>query len=170
MVFGMSLATYTLLHTLISLVGILTGLIVLFGLLTGKRMDRWTAVFLSTTVATSLTGYGFPVERLLPSHIVGFISLIVLTIAIVARYTFRLRGAWRRIYVVTAALALYLNVFVGIIQAFLNVPALKAIAPKQTEPPFLIAQLTVLALFVVLTTIAAIRFPRQDSVVSKSIA
>jgi hypothetical protein len=101
MVFGMSLATYTLIHTLISLLGIVTGLVVLYGLLTGNRMDKWTAVFLATTVATSVTGYGFPVKEILPSHIVGAISLVVLTIAIVARYSFYLRDGWRRIYVIT---------------------------------------------------------------------
>jgi len=157
-VFGMSLETYTLIHVLISLVGIGSGLVVMFGLIAGKRLEGWTALFLATTVATSVTGYGFPFHQLLPSHIVGVISLVVLAVAIAARYRFHLRGAWRRVYVVCALLALYLNVFVGVVQAFLKVPALKALAPQQTEPPFVVSQGIVLVLFVVLTIVAAIRF------------
>jgi hypothetical protein len=157
-VFGMSLATYTFVHVLISLVGIASGLVVLFGLVAAKRLEGWTAVFLATTVATSVTGFGFPFDHLLPSHKVGFISLVVLAIAIAARYAFHLRGAWRDVYVACAALALYLNVFVGVVQSFLKVPVLKALAPKQTEPPFVVSQGIVLVLFVVLTVIAAIRF------------
>src|SRR6266550_3854360 len=131
MVFGMSLGTYTLVHVVISLVGIGSGFVVLYGLLTGKRLDRWTAVFLATTVATSVTGFGFPVHKLLPSHVVGTISLVVLAIAIPARYSFHLAGPWRRVYVIGAVTALYLNVFVLIVQSFLKVPALKALAPTQ---------------------------------------
>jgi hypothetical protein len=157
-VFGMSLATYTLVHVLISLVGIASGLVVLFGLVAAKRLEGWTALFLATTVATSVTGFGFPFEHLLPSHIVGGISLVVLGIAIAARYGFHLRGAWRYVYVVTATLALYLNVFVGVVQSFLKIPALRALAPKQTEPPFVVSQAVVLLLFVVLAIVAAVRF------------
>ena len=157
-VFGMSLAAYTLLHVVISLVGIATGLVVSFGLVTGKGLERWTAAFLATTVATSVTGYGFPFHHLLPSHIVGFISLVVLAVAIAARYAFHLRGAWRRVYAITAVLALYLNVFVAVVQSFLKIPALRALAPKQTEPPFVVSQAIVLLAFVVLATVAAIRF------------
>jgi len=157
-VFGMSLATFTFVHTLISLAGIASGLVVLFGLVAGKRLEGWTVLFLATTVATSVTGFGFPFDHLLPSHKVGFISLAVLAVAIAARYAFHLRGAWRHLYVACAALALYLNVFVGVVQAFLKVPALKALAPQQTEPPYVVAQGIVLVLFVVLATVAAIRF------------
>ena len=157
-VFGMSLATYTLVHVLISLVGIASGLVVLFGLVTAKRLEGWTALFLATTVATSVTGYAFPFEHLLPSHIVGAISLVVLAVAIAARYRFGMRGAWRHVYVVTATLALYLNVFVGVVQSFLKIPALRALAPKQTEPPFVVSQAVVLLLFVVLAIVAAVRF------------
>jgi len=157
-VFGMSLATYTLLHVLISLAGIGSGMVVLIGWITGKALPRWTAVFLATTVATSVTGYGFPFEHLLPSHVVGAISLVVLAVAIAARYAFHLRGAWRRVYVVTAVIALYLNVFVGVVQSFLKVPALNALAPKQTEPPFVVSQGIVFVAFVVLAIVAAIRF------------
>jgi hypothetical protein len=158
MILGMSTATYTFLHVLISLVGIGSGLIVMFGFLTGKRFGGLTAFFLATTVLTSVTGFGFPFEHLLPSHKVGIISLIVLAIAIPARYMFHLSGAWRWIYVVGSATALYLNVFVLIVQAFLEVPALKALAPTQEEPPFLIAQLVVLLVFVGLTILAVKRF------------
>jgi hypothetical protein len=129
-----------------------------FGLITAKRLEGWTALFLATTVATSVTGFGFPFEHLLPSHIVGVISLVVLAIAIAGRYAFQLRGAWRHVYVVCAVLALYLNVFVAVVQAFLKVPALRALAPKQTEPPFVVSQGILFAAFVVLAIVAAIRF------------
>jgi len=158
MVFGMSLATYTLIHVVISLLGIVSGLIVVLGLINGKRLDGMTGVFLVATVLTSVTGFGFPFDHLLPSHKVGMISLVVLTIALLARYAFHLAGKWRSIYVITAVMALYLNVFVLVVQSFLKVPVLKALAPKQTEPPFLIAQVMVLALFVVLGILAAKKF------------
>lgn len=157
-VFGLSLGTYTLIHVLISLAGIASGLVVLFGLIAGRRLDGWTAWFLATTVATSVTGFGFPFEHLLPSHIVGLLSLAVLALAIAARYGFHLRGAWRHVYVISAALALYLNVFVLVVQSFQKVPALHSLAPHQTEPPFAVAQAVVLVLFVVLAVMAAIRF------------
>jgi hypothetical protein len=158
MILGMSVATYTFLHVLISLIGIGSGFIVMFGFLTGKRFAGLTAVFLLTTVLTSLTGFGFPFDHLLPSHKVGILSLVVLAVAIPARYVFHLDGSWRWIYVVGASTALYLNVFVLIVQGFLKVPALKALAPTQSEPPFLVAQLLVLLLFVGLTILAAKRF------------
>ena len=158
MILGMSGATYTFLHVLISLAGIGSGFAVMFGFLTGKRLDGWTAIFLVTTVLTSLTGFLFPVEHILPSHVVGIISLAALAVAIPARYVFHLAGAWRWIYVVGAVLALYLNVFVAVVQAFLKVPALKALAPTQKEPPFLVAQLTVMALFIVLGIFAVKNF------------
>ena len=129
-----------------------------FGLLTAKLLDGWTALFLVSTVATSVTAFGFPFDHLLPSHVVGIISLLVLAVAILARYAFHLAGAWRWIYVVGAVVALYLNVFVAIVQAFQKVPALKAMAPTQSEPPFLLTQLAVMALFAVLAIFAAIRF------------
>jgi hypothetical protein len=163
MVLGMSLETYTFVHVLISLAGIGSGFAVLYGLLTGRRLDGWTAVFLATTVATSVTGFGFPFHELLPPHKVGILSLAVLAVAIYARYPAHLAGPWRRVYVIGAALALYLNVFVLVVQAFLKVPVLNAMAPKQTEPPFLVAQGVVLALFVALGAAAAVRF-RTDAV------
>ena len=158
MILGMSTATYTFLHVLVSLAGIGLGLIVMFGLLTRKRLNGLTAVFLATTVLASVTGFGFPFEHLLPSHIVGILSLVVLAVAIAARYLFHLAGIWRGIYVVGAAIALYLNVFVLIAQLFGKVPALKALAPTGKEPPFLVAQLCVMAIFIVLTIVAARKF------------
>jgi hypothetical protein len=158
MIWGMTTSIFTLVHVVLSLVGIGAGLIVMWGLLAGKRLDAWTAIFLASTVATSVTGFGFPFHEFLPPHDVGVISLFVLALALVARYPFHLSGAWRWIYVVSAVIALYLNVFVGVVQAFQKVPALKGIAPTQTEPPFLIAQLAVLVLFVVLAIVATIRF------------
>lgn len=150
MILGMSTAAFTLVHVLISLIGIGSGLLVLFGLLTAERFDGWTALFLATTVLTSATGFLFPFTHLLPSHKVGIISLVILAIAILARYVFHLNGSWRWIYVVTAVMALYLNVFVLVAQAFLKVPALHAMAPTGSEPPFLVAQTVVLLLFIVL--------------------
>ncbi len=161
MILGMTTATYTLIHVLISLVGIGSGFVVMYGLLGGKPFDRWTATFLTTTVLTSVTGFGFPFDHITPANKVGIISLVVLGIAIVARYALHLAGAWRRTYVISAAIALYLNTFVLVVQSFEKVPALKAMAPTQKEPPFLVAQLAVLALFVVLTIFAAKRF-RSD--------
>ena len=127
-------------------------------MLIGKRLDGWTSIFLTTTVLTSVTGFLFPFEGLKPSYIVGGISLLVLAIAIWARYGGRLAGPSRWIYVVTAAVALYLNCFVAVVQSFLKIPALHALAPTGSEPPFLIAQLLVLAIFVWLTWRAAKRF------------
>ena len=155
---GMSLETFTLVHVLLSLAGIASGLVVLLGLLGGKRLDGWTGVFLATTVATSLTGFGFPFVELLPSHQVGIVSLLVLALALVARYPLRLAGAWRRVYVISAVMALYLNAFVLVVQAFLKIPVLKALAPTQGEPPFAIAQGLLLVAFIVLGSLAATRF------------
>jgi hypothetical protein len=158
MILGMSTATYTFLHVLVSLVGIGSGLVVIFGFLTGKRLDGLTGVFLITTALTSLSGFGFPFDHLLPSHIVGIISLVILALAIPARYVFRLDGSWRWIYVIGATTALYLNVFVLVAQLFMKVPALKALAPTQTEPPFLVAQSVVLVAYLGLTVLATKKF------------
>jgi hypothetical protein len=150
--------TFTQVHVAISLVAIASGLIVMFGLLARKRLDRWTALFLSTTVLTSVTGFFFPFHGLTPAITVGIISMLVLALALFARYARHLISPWRGIYVITAMLALYLNVFVLIVQSFQKVPFLRALAPTQTEPPFLVAQVVVLVLFVVLSIAAAIRF------------
>jgi len=156
-VWGMTLGTFTAVHVVLSLIGIGAGLVVLIGLISGRHFGVWTALFLAATVLTCVTGFGFPVDHVLPSHIVGVVSLVVLAL-IVALYGLHLRGVWRAIYVVSAGLALYFNVFVGVVQAFLKVPALHALAPQQTEAPFVAAQLLVLAVFIVLTVVAARRF------------
>ncbi len=158
MVWGMTLGTFTAVHVVLSLIGIGAGLVVLIGLISGRHFGVWTALFLAATALTCVTGFGFPVDHVLPSHIVGVVSLVVLALAIVALYGLHLRGVWRAIYVVSAGLALYFNVFVGVVQAFLKVPALHALAPQQTEAPFVAAQLLVLAVFIVLTVVAARRF------------
>ena len=154
----MILHVYTIIHTLISLAAIFTGLIVLFGMLAGKRLDGWTKWFLVTAVATTVTGFFFPFHGFTPAIALGIISLPVLALAIYARYSRDLAGHWRWIYVVSAVTTLYFNVFVAIVQSFEKIPALKAMAPTQTEPPFKLTQLVALALFVLLAIIAAIRF------------
>jgi hypothetical protein len=161
MIFGIT--TFTLIHVLLSLVGIIAGLVVAGGLVAGKRLDGWTGLFLVTTVLTNVTGFGFPFVTFLPSHGVGILSLVVLPLVIVARYWKHLAGAWRGVYVVGTVLALYLNVFVLLAQLFLRLPALIVAAPTQTEPPFLVTQLVVLVLFVWLGR-AAVKGFRAESV------
>ena len=150
--------TFTKVHVVISLIGIASGLIVVFGMLGAQRFDRWTALFLLSTLATSVTGFLFPFHGVTPGIVVGIISVVVLGIAIFARYPQHLRGSWRWIYVVSALVALYLNVFVLIAQLFQKVPQLKALAPTQSEPPFAITQLGVLVLFGLLGIVATIKF------------
>jgi hypothetical protein len=152
------LAAFTLVHVAISLIGILTGLIVAFGLLSAKRLDGMTAVFLITTVLTSVTGYFFPFHGFKPSYVVGAISLLVLAIAIYARYSRHMAGGWRRAYVITGMIALYLNCFVLVAQLFMKVPALNALAPTGSEPPFLIAQIIVMVIFIIWTVLAVKKF------------
>ena len=144
----LGLTMFTLIHVVLSLVGIFAGLVVAGGLVAGKRLDGWTGLFLVTTVLTSVTGFGFPFVSLLPSHAVGVLSLLVLCAVILARYAKGLAGRWRRTYVAGAVLALYLNVFVLLNQLFRRIPALIVAAPSQKEPPFLVTQLVVLALFI----------------------
>ena len=163
MIWGLSESTFTTVHTVLSLIGIGSGLVVMFGFLRGKEHAGWTLLFLITTVATCVTGFGFPFDRLLPAHKLGIVSLVVLAVAIAARYAFHLAGAWRRVYVICAAVALYLNVFIGVVQAFQKVPALTALAPNQTELPFVVTQLVVLALFIALA-IAAVKGFRGEPV------
>jgi hypothetical protein len=158
MVWGMTTSTFTLVHVWLSVIGMGAGLVVVLGLLAGKSLGGWTALFLITTAATSVTGFAFPFDHLLPSHKVGIVSLAVLALALLARYGFRLTGPWRRVYAVGVGLALYLNVFVAVVQAFEKVPFLNAMAPTQTEPAFVVTQVVVLALFTVLTIGAAQRF------------
>jgi hypothetical protein len=154
----MVLTIFTIFHVALSLVGIGAGFIVVFGLLGGKRLNGWTPLFLVTTVLTSVTGFLFPGHHFLPSHGVGIISLIVLAVAIYALYARHLAGGWSRIYAVNTVIALYLNFFVLIVQLFEKVPALKALAPTQTELPFKATQIAALTVFLVLTIFAAIRF------------
>jgi hypothetical protein len=151
MVFGMSLATFTLLHVIISLIAIVAGLIVMFGMLGASKMPGMTAIFLLFTILTSVTGFFFPFEHLLPSHMIGILSLVLLAIACIALYAMNLVGIWRPVYVVTALASLYLNVFVLIIQSFLKVPPLHALAPGNPPagPAFAVIQGLVLVFFVV---------------------
>ncbi len=158
MILGISIPAFTLVHTILSLIGIAAGIVVLFGMFGSNRLPGWTTVFLATTVLTCVTGFFFPRDEILPSHIVGLITLVVLAVAIVALYVYRLEGAWRWIYVVSAVLSLYFNCFVAVVQAFQKVPFLNALAPTQAEPPFAIAQGGVLVLFVVLGILAVRSF------------
>lgn len=145
-------------HTWLSLIGLASGFVVLVGLIQSKPLNGWTALFLATTVLTSVTGFGLPADGILPSHIVGAISLVVLGVAILARSVYHLAGSWRWIYVVSAMTALYLNAFVGIVQLFRKVPALNAMAPTESEPPFAVAQGVLLVIAAVLTIWAARAF------------
>ena|SRR5260221_9481153 len=163
MILGMSTSTFTLVHVVLSLVGIFAGLVVVFGMFNSKTLDGWTALFLATTVLTSVTGFPFPRDHILPSHIVGIISLVVLAITIYALYSRHLAGPWRWIYVVTAVVALYLNVFVAVVQSFMKVPMLNALAPTQSEPPFAIAQSVVLLVFIALGVVALRSFHPQPN-------
>jgi hypothetical protein len=158
MILGMSTATFTLLHVIISLLGIASGLVVLVGMLSGRPLNRWNGFFLLTTIATSVTGFMFHSKSFGPPHVVGVISLVVLAVALFALYSRHLSGSWRRIYAACAVLALYLNVFVGVVQAFQKIPFLHALAPNGSEPPFAIAQGVVLIIFVALGIAAAKRF------------
>jgi hypothetical protein len=155
-ILGMTISVF--LHTLVSLIGIASGLVVAFGLLASKKWPSWTALFLATTVLTSLTGFFLPAVELKPSHVVGIISLLALAVALYALYARRLLGAWRWIYVTGAMFALYLNVFVLVAQAFLKIQPLKDLAPTGSEPPFLFAEVAVLIVFVLAGIAAAIRF------------
>jgi hypothetical protein len=150
--------TFTLIHVVISLIGILAGFVVLCGILTRKRLDGWTALFLAATAATSVTGFFFPFHGVTPAIVVGIISSVVLAVAIFARYARNLSGTWAKTYVVSALLALYFNVFVLIVQSFQKIPTLKDIAPTQNDPPFRLTQLVVLIAFIVLGVLATIRF------------
>jgi hypothetical protein len=154
----MILHIYTIIHTLISLVAIFTGLIVVFGMIGGKRLDGWTKWFLITAVLTTATGFFFPFHGVTPAIGLGIISLPFLAVTIFARCSKQLAGAWRWIYVIAAVICLYFNLFVLVVQSFLKIPALHAMAPTQTEMPFKLTQLIVLVLSAVLACIAVVRF------------
>src|SRR3954447_235391 len=163
MVLGLSLPAFTLIHVVISLIGIAAGLVVMFGLLGSKAMPGLTAIFLAFTILTSATGFLFPVKELLPSHIIGIISLVLLAIACIALYGMKLAGVWRPVYIVTAMISLYFNVFVLVIQSFLKVPALAALAPAVAPAPpagpvFAVVQGIVLVFFVLVIIGAWRRF------------
>jgi len=164
MILGMSLSAFTTLHVVLSLIGIVSGFVVLAQMLGSRLQKGWTALFLATTVLTSVTGFLFPFERVLPSHIVGVISLVVLAVAIAALYGYQLARAWRWIYVASALVALWLNVFVLVAQAFAKLPFLHALAPTGSEPAFIVVELIVLVAFVWLAIVALRSFhPATDS-------
>jgi hypothetical protein len=152
------LPMFTLIHVVISILGIIAGLVVVGGLLAGARLDSWAMLFLVTTILTSVTGFGFPFTKIGPPHVVGGLSLVVLTVCLTARYWQHLAGRWRATYVVTAVLALYLNVFVLVVQLFVKTPALAQLAPTQQESPFAVTQAVMFALFVWLGWTALRRF------------
>jgi hypothetical protein len=158
MILGLSVANFTILHVIISLVAIASGIVVFYGMFRSRRLPGWTMLFLLTTVLTSLTGFLFPIRGFTPALGTGIISMVLLAFALFALYRNRLGGSWRWVFVATAIAALYLNVFVLIVQAFVKLPALRALAPTQSEPPFLVAQGTALVLFTLLGILAAFRF------------
>jgi hypothetical protein len=158
MIWGLSTAAFTQLHVIISLIGIGSGLLVAFGLIKGKRFDGATAIFLVSTILTSVTGFAFPNEHITPGIVVGILSCIVLAFALLARYALKMSGIWRGIYVITAMVALYFNCFVLLVQLFEKVPALHALAPHGNEAPFKVAQLLLLVVFIILTTSGVKKF------------
>jgi hypothetical protein len=159
-------SAFTTVHVAISLLAIGSGFVAVLGLIARRRLDRWNAIFLATTVATSVTGFLFPIHGFTPGIGLGIVSLLVLAVALYARYGRRMVGVWRRAYVITAVLALYLNVLVLIVQSFQKVPALKALAPTQSEPPFLVAQVVCMVGFVALGVLATTRFREQPTAVA----
>ncbi len=158
MILGMSTAMFTAIHVLISLVGIGSGLVVMYGFFNANRLERWTQLFLTTTALTSLSGFLFPNEHITPGIVIGILSMIILAVATGARYVLQMRRLWRPLFVISAAIALYFNLFVFVVQLFEKVPVLRALAPTQKEPPFAVAQLLVLIVFVVGTILAVKRF------------
>jgi hypothetical protein len=158
MILGMSISTFTTVHVILSLIGILSGLVVLFGMIGAKKSGSLTALFLATTVLTSATGFLFPGAGLDPARIVGIISLVALAAAILALYDYHLARSWRWIYVIGVVAALYLNCFVAVVQAFQKIPAINALAPTQSEPPFLVAQVVVMVIFIALGILAVKKF------------
>jgi hypothetical protein len=159
------MATFTLFHVAISLIGILSGLVVVLGMISGKGLEPWNKLFLITTVATSVTGFFFPFHGFTPGIVVGILSLILLAVAILARYGRHMVGGWRRTYVITAVIALYFNVFVLVVQLFEKVPSLHALAPKGSEPPFAITQGIVMVVFIAAGVAAVKGFREGPSIV-----
>ncbi len=167
MVLGMSLQSYTLLHVIISVIGIGSGLMVVYGFLANRRLDGITAIFLTTTALTSLTGFLFPFKGVTPGIVVGIISLIVLAIAVVARYPMHL--AWRKTYVISACAALYFNLFVLVVQSLEKTPALKSLVPTE-EPPFPIPQGVLFVLVVAITILSVKKFRGYSATASRPAA
>jgi hypothetical protein len=156
---GVSLFALTLLHVAISLIGIVAGVVVLLGMLGSRRQPAWTALFLLATALTSVTGFLFPSGgTITPAQIFGYLSLVVLTVTLTALYVFHLEGSSRWIYVAGAITALYLNVFVAVVQAFAKIPALRSLAPTQSEPPFLVTQALIFVIFIALGIAALVNF------------
>ncbi len=158
MIWGIPSHLFLQIHVALSLIALVAGLIVLYGLLQGRAYGGWTALFFVTTILTSVTGFPLPPFGFDPPRAVGILSLVLLAVAVAGYYLFHLAGAWRWIYVVTAMAALYLDAFVGVIQAFAKIPSLHELAPTQSEPPFAVAQVAVLAFFVILGFVAARKF------------
>ena len=167
MIIGLSIHTFTIIHVIISLVAIASGIVVLVGMLGAHRLPGWTALFLVTTILTSVTGFMFPINGFTPGIGTGIVSILVLVVALIALYAKHLVGSWRWIYVTAAATALYFNVLVLIVQSFQKVPALHALAPTQSEPPFLIAQGSALVVFLVVGFFAASRFRPATDVLAR---
>jgi hypothetical protein len=158
MIIGLSLQTFTTIHVIISLLAIASGIVVLIGMLGSHRMQGLTALFLITTILTSVTGFLFPIHGFTPGLGTGIVSLVLLAVALYGLYGKGLVGTWRWIYVACAVSALYLNVLVLIIQSFQKVPKLQVLAPTQSEPPFLITQSAALVVFLIVGVVAALRF------------
>ena len=158
MILGMSVGAFTLLHVIITLVAIGSGLIVVGGMFASNKLPGTTAMFLLTTALTSVTGFLFPIHGFTPALGVGILACVILAVALFALYKEHLAGAWRWVYVIAAIASLYLNVFVLVAQSFMKVSALNVLAPTQSEPPFAITQAAVLAIFILITLIAAVKF------------
>lgn len=161
MILGMSISTFTTLHVILSLIGVAAGFVVVFAMIGRKHSGAWAAIFLTTTVLTSVTGFPIPPLGLDPARVVGILSLLLLAFAIAALYGFRLAGWWRLIYVVTSTAALYLNCFVGVVQTFQKIPLFNSLAPTQSEAPFAIAQVAVLIIFIALGVLGVRKFPHR---------
>ncbi|MGC2775680.1 MAG: hypothetical protein WA418_08570 [Bradyrhizobium sp.] len=170
MTWGIPTPLFLQIHVVLSLIGIAAGLVMLAGMLTGRHLAAWAALFLVTTVLTGVTGFPLPPFGLDPPRIIGIILLVLLVAASAALYVFALSGRWRPVYVVTALLSLYLNVFVAIVQSFQKIGVLNALAPTQSEPPFAIAQLVTLALFIIMGILAWRRFARSSAALRASLA
>jgi hypothetical protein len=159
MILWMSTATFTVVHVIISLIGVVSGLVVLWAMLGRRRSEGWIAIFLGSTVLTSVTGFFFPLVKIGPPHVFGVISLVLLVPAVLALYRYRLAGPWRWVFLAGAMISLYLNIVVLVVQAFQKLPFLTALAPTQSEAPFLVVQLAVLVVFVALAVVGSRRFP-----------